>query len=115
MSRIYNARFVCGENGCKEFADFEAKSRRDYDDLYRRNGEGKWKCLRHQRPTEVISRENPVIIRDLVNEVKSYGSFWNGGNGFTHGPGFQAYADDFPEGTILRVTAELILPDRGAR
>lgn len=29
-----------------------------------------------------------------------------------HGPGFKAFAEDFPDGTVLRVTAEIILPSR---
>lgn len=38
-----------------------------------------------------------------------YGKFW-GSSGFIHGPGFKAYPNDFPEGTIIRITAEVILP-----
>jgi hypothetical protein len=26
------------------------------------------------------------------------------------GPGFKAFASDFPEGTVVRVTAEVVLP-----
>lgn len=43
------------------------------------------------------------------------GLFWSGSgaltSGFIHGPGFKAFADDFPEGTRLRVTVEVVLPD----
>jgi hypothetical protein len=31
-------------------------------------------------------------------------------NGFSHGPGFKAFAEDFPAGTRLRITAEIIFP-----
>lgn len=33
------------------------------------------------------------------------------GSGFTYGPGFKAFGRDFPEGTKLIVTAEVVLPD----
>lgn len=33
------------------------------------------------------------------------------GSGFTHGPGFKAHADDFPEGTRLTVTTRIELPE----
>lgn len=44
------------------------------------------------------------------------GLFWIGegessGSGFTFGPGFKAFATDFPEGTQLRITAEVVIPD----
>jgi hypothetical protein len=42
------------------------------------------------------------------------GLFWTGAglkSGFTHGPGFKAFADDFPEGTKLVITAEIVLPE----
>jgi hypothetical protein len=32
------------------------------------------------------------------------------GSGFTHGPGFKAHADDFPEGTRLTITATVEVP-----
>jgi hypothetical protein len=41
--------------------------------------------------------------------------FWHGDgfvcSGIISGPGFLAYADDFPEGTVIRVTAEIIEPE----
>ncbi len=37
------------------------------------------------------------------------GLYWDS-MGFVHGPGFRAFAKDFPEGTVIRVTAEIILP-----
>jgi hypothetical protein len=41
------------------------------------------------------------------------GLYWTGAgfsNGFAHGPGFMAFANDFPEGTRLRVTVEVLPP-----
>lgn len=40
---------------------------------------------------------------------RSLGLFF-GNQGFVYGPGFRAFAKDFPAGTVLRVTAEVILP-----
>lgn len=33
------------------------------------------------------------------------------GSGFTHGPGFKAHANDFPEGTRLTVTTRIDMPE----
>ncbi|GAA0720209.1 hypothetical protein GCM10010199_25560 [Dactylosporangium roseum] len=43
------------------------------------------------------------------------GMYWlpeggTSGSGFTFGPGFKAHADDFPEGTRLVITAQVLLP-----
>lgn len=54
---------------------------------------------------------------DWAREPKEFldGLFWipeggTTGSGFTHGPGYKAFADDFPEGTRLIVTAWIELP-----
>lgn len=43
------------------------------------------------------------------------GLFWIGDgearSGFTYGPGFRAFATDFPEGTKLLITAEIEIPE----
>lgn len=41
--------------------------------------------------------------------VETYGKFWEH-QGLVTGPGFKAWADDFPEGTTLVVTVEAVLP-----
>lgn len=43
------------------------------------------------------------------------GLFWSGpgsGSGFQYGPGFKAFAKDFPEGTRLVITARIELPEQ---
>ena len=48
---------------------------------------------------------------DLPGEVRHLdGLFWDKRQGFTYGPGFKAYASDFPPGTKLIVTARIELP-----
>jgi hypothetical protein len=62
---------------------------------------------------EVLTNERRKIIREMASEAKVEGSpklYW-GNFGMAHGPGFKAFADDFPAGTVIRVTAEIILPE----
>lgn len=45
------------------------------------------------------------------------GLFWLGGgfdSGFTHGPGFKAFAKDFPEGTKIHIVVTVEVPDADA-
>ena len=100
----------CATQPCSERARFEYTSNTEYARLYREH-EGKWKCMKHARPEEWLSAENPVRETILTVEQKSYGRFWKElHNGYARGPGFSILADDVPEGTKLVVTARLVLP-----
>lgn len=114
MARAYGMfRAKCGHEGCAEVARYEADRRADYIDLERRYGNGKWRCVRHTRPDEVLSANNPIIVHEMKTMPAHSTLFWGidaPSNGFAHGPGFKAFAEDFPEGTVLRITAEVIVP-----
>lgn len=111
--RPYLSRFVCGADGCMDFVNYEANTRADQARLYQAYGQGRYRCSRHSRPDEVLSAERPIIVHEQVSYEESYGRFWRHcRSGFTYGPGFRAFAKDFPPGTCLRITAEVILPER---
>lgn len=119
MARPYGIfRATCGHQGCTEFARYEADNRRHYIDLSSRYGNGQWRCVRHAQPSEVLSSDNVKTVNDL-RVIESKGTLYWGKdkawNGFSHGPGFKAFAEDFPEGTILRITAEVIFPSPSGR
>lgn len=106
--REYFSRFQCQHPGCTEFAHFVANTRAEQNETLKRNS-GKWRCVRHTHEDEVLSAENPKRITEQAVRQEDYGRYW-GSSGFVYGPGFKAFAKDFPPGTILRVTAEVILP-----
>jgi hypothetical protein len=114
MAKPYGMfRAKCGHEGCAEFVRYEADRRSDYIDLERRYGNGQWRCVRHSQPNEVLSQTNTIIVREMKAMPAHSTMFWGQDrpwNGFAHGPGFKAFAEDFPEGTILRVTAEIVSP-----
>ena len=112
MKRIL--RLVCGHGGCKEWTIKDADDKIDYSRLYSIFGNGKWKCTRHDFPEEVLGLNNLKRVTSLISgKSKKYldleGMFW-GESGFVYGKGWKAYADDFPEGTKIIITAEVILP-----
>jgi|SRR5215217_7680675 len=114
MARSYGIfRATCGHEGCNEFARYEADNRKHYLDLCVQYGQGRWRCVRHSQPDQVLSAVNLKTVEEL-SVIESRGDLYWGKekawNGFSHGPGFKAFAADFPEGTVLRVTAEVILP-----
>lgn len=109
-------RVYCGHPDCRETGFYTYSNRKELIDLEKRYGQEKWRCVRHTKPEDVLSIQNRKTQVDvLAAKSKKYPEmnhlFWNDGSGFIFGTGYQAYADDFPEGTILRVTAEIILPD----
>lgn len=115
MAREHLSRFECGHPGCTEFQTYTSRTRAEQTDLYRRYGNKQWRCVRHTRPDEVLTPDNPRRETAIVLEEKftdrgaSIGLYW-GNSGFIYGPGFKAFGKDFPAGTILRVTAEIIAP-----
>jgi len=114
--RPYMSRFECGHPGCGQFQSYESHTRADQANLYRKYGNGQWKCVRHSRPDEVLSLDNLKRVDDTVSVRRFSDSGHDIGLYFGHfglvtGPGFKAFAKDFPEGAVLRVTAEIILPE----
>lgn len=112
--RQSNARFRCGHEGCGEVALFEVMDRAHRNSLQQRYGNDQYRCVRHSQPDQVLSASNARRSVDLTNMELVHGRYWDGSNGFSYGPGFKAFARDFPPGTILRVTAEVLLPSNAS-
>lgn len=108
MTREYWSRFECAEPGCTEHSNFTSRTRAEQAETYR-NYYGKWRCTRHSRPDELLTLQRRKITSEIVSDERPHGVYW-GNNGFVFGPGFKAFSKDFPPGTTLRVTAEVILP-----
>lgn len=118
--RYYPVRFQCAAKGCPERANYEAETRADEKRLYETQQRTPWTCTRHTRPDEVVTadaRDKTITLTSLPSEdyPNSKNRYWTGEDGrrqsgFVYGPGFKAYASDFPEGARLTITATLELP-----
>lgn len=115
----YSAFVHCGHEGCKANVSYEADTRKEQTALYVKYGQGRYRCVRHSQPDSVLSAERPKIVHEEVSVEQfaehrgtreSIGLYF-GHFGFVSGPGFKVFAKDFPVGTTLRVTAEIILPE----
>lgn len=114
--REYTIRFKCAEDGCGEWYHSVATTRRDEAETRALYAKRPWRCTRHRKPEEVLSLDNQERVAVLTAQrSKRYPDlpdlFWNDGSGFEYGPGFKAYAKDFPPGTRLIVTARIELPE----
>ena len=122
MKRYYYIRKKCTEEGCNEERINSYSTQREYREAIKKNKA--YTCTRHIKPNEVLSDINMKTEVELKCVTKNYVTekcnFWqraehfgtdNLDSGFQHGNGYKAWANDFPEGTILRVTSEIILPD----
>ncbi len=124
--REYRTTFRCAEPDCRETQFFIHETRRDQAEAYKRQREHPFRCTRHADPDKNLRPGNEIVRQVLVaTRLKAKrrhrmldedswlpGLFWipegkDTGSGFTRGPGFNAYAVDFPEGTRLVVTAEI--------
>lgn len=114
MRRRSGIRFQCTEPGCRESGHFQPDTAADEARL-RSLYENKWQCLRHGSPERVLSLTNKRRTTETIaGRSKRYpnltGLFWADFSGFVSGPGFMAWADDFPEGTKLVIDARIVLP-----
>lgn len=110
MSRKRMFRVMCGHDGCAEYGHFEVMDRAHGITLDQRYGAKKWRCVRHSQPDEMLSLTNMTRMVEVVSREEPHGRYF-GNWGFVSGPGFKVFARDFPPGTKLRVTAEIILPE----
>jgi hypothetical protein len=108
MGRGYDIKATCQHPECPEWRNYHYDNRRDADKSAAHRAQ--WKCLRHTGFT--LSIAEPVqTFRSVSGVGKETGGhlFWSG-SGLVLGPGFKAFADDFPPGTVIEVTARIILP-----
>lgn len=101
----------CKEPGCEKWAHFEYGTRQEAKEGF--DYRQKWRCVRHNSKDKLLSPEKLSIEWTSEPSEKSDkvdGKYW-GIRGMLSGDGFLAYADDFPEGTQIKVRVDVILPE----
>lgn len=114
--RDWPLRFSCKHPGCTEHVTYRYDTRRDLAqsfELKHYGGEKGWRCTRHAKPAEVLSVENIATTCEMTIREEAHGKYF-GSSGFVFGPGFKAFAADFPAGAKLIVTARIELPTEPA-
>lgn len=122
--REYRIGLACAEMGCPERSFTVAETREEERAIRVRYAKTPWRCTRHTAPDQVLTptnREREHVLEAMFGDGPYINDtlFWGlpGGratNGFVFGPGFKAFAKDFPPGTRLVVTARIELPDEPA-
>ena len=106
----------CIEKGCREDAIYDWRTIKERAEISKRAVS--YRCLKHSRPTEWLrvgnARTEKVLVARRLAGLPNH-LFWvdgdaTTGNGFAHGSGYRAFAEDVPDGTVLRVIATLELP-----
>lgn len=111
MSRLRTFNLTCTFDGCSERGFTEYANARELGEAIEKGK--RWRCVRHRSNDgdDVLTADHPKLVAEEVVIEETYGRFWKGPDatsGFTYGPGFKAFAEDWPVGTRLRVTAEII-------
>lgn len=115
MGRDVEATVRCAEPGCEETALWAYMSKAERALASEKNKRAEWRCRRHDEPERVLGLSNPSRVGVLVVERFSTGQYWReegraSGSATVDGPGFRAFAEDFPVGTQLVVTAQVVFP-----
>jgi hypothetical protein len=111
-------RDVCAQEGCSDTTFTRFDTQREYREFMqpRREYGTKYRCSRHREPEKNLRPDNLTTTAVLTATRSGSGTFWypedgpQTGSGYTHGPGFNAHAEDFPEGTKLTITAQVETP-----
>jgi|WetSurMetagenome_2_1015567.scaffolds.fasta_scaffold37727_9 hypothetical protein len=120
MPKKYSYMSQCGHPGCREAKVYKFNTIREQKEWGEGFGGLEWRCDRHHRMLDALSpAKRKVIIEGVVRTVEDSGyivrhhekvfDFGDSQISTVHGQGFTIYADDFPDGAILKLTAEISL------
>lgn len=116
--REYTVNVQCIHPDCKEWGHYGYSTRKEQSKGYERHNR-KWKCMRHTNPNTLLTLDLLKTKVKLKCIQKEHGKYWQSEidfgsesciSGFQFGNGYKAYADDFPEGTILTISTKITLP-----
>jgi hypothetical protein len=119
----YRQVIKCADPDCPEKVTYYHETRADEAKSVKDQRERPWKCSRHFWPERVLGSDREVIASVMTVTRRPDARTWESpliwtGPGWpflsdkVSGPGFQAFAGDWPEGTRLEITAR-ILPAAG--
>jgi hypothetical protein len=117
----YRQTIKCAEQPCPEKVTYHHQTRADEAASLKSQQESPWKCTRHSRPDEVLGRGRETLAGVMTVTFRPEARSWEPsliwtGPGFPFvsdeisGPGFRAFAGDWPEGTRLEITARILPP-----
>jgi hypothetical protein len=113
--RDWLLRVVCSHPECREGATYRFDTKRDLNESHTLKTRATWKCVRHTDPERVLSTSNAQTVYAETSSRGPAGRlYWGGRSGFVYGPGFKAWADDFPEGARIVITARVEFGLQGA-
>lgn len=109
--RVRRLDVPCIVPGCKEIAHYEFSSLRNLQNSYEQKHRLSYKCCRHSHGDNVLTPENlKTEWTSLPIKEENYGKFF-GGSGVIIGQGYYVAATDFPAGTRVKLTCEILLPE----
>lgn len=111
--REYPLNVNCTEPGCDYVARYRYNSRRDLLDSWELEHAKKYKCVRHSKGSGALSPTNRIaewLSKPSLASVTGSPKKFFGNSGVIVGDGYYVAADDFPEGTVVKITCEVIIP-----
>ena len=103
----HTSHVQCHYPGCAKTGFFEYITRREQSQGFAQRQ--KWLCNRHAYIDTLLTAQNLIRTHVVESKEENGHRYW-GNSGYVYGPGFNAYADDFPAGTKLTVIAKIELP-----
>lgn len=114
-SRTRTTSLPCTWPGCPERGLFEYQNQRESAEIAKKRPT--YRCTRHRNDEcDVLQPAGHATLTTTLTVVdKEYGRYWHDGertgSGFVYGPGFKAWAKDFPVGSVLTIVASVAQPN----
>lgn len=110
MKREWPLRVPCTEPGCIEAANYRYDTKRDMLESFELKHRATYKCLRHSKGSGVLTMANTKVEwTSDASRQESYGRFFSS-SGVIVGHGYYVAAKDFPAGTRVKITCEVLIP-----
>jgi hypothetical protein len=117
----YRQTVYCAGQPCPEKIIYHHLTRADEAASVKDQARRPWKCVRHARPAEVLSPEHQAITSVMAVILRPGAARWESPliwaapgwhfrSDSVSGPGFMAFASDWPEGTRIEITARILPP-----
>ena len=118
----YRQVIGCADPACPEKVTYRHETRADEAASVKSQRECAWKCARHRWPDRTLGPGQEVIAAVMtvipVPDARAWepsliweSPGWPFQSDKISGPGFQAFAGDWPEGTRLEIRARILPPE----
>lgn len=111
MKRSWYLTANCTYPGCTEFSRYQYDTKKEMLNSFTHKHLKTYTCLRHSKLHHVLTLDQLKVEWVSESSTEKYNRKYFGNSGLITSTGYYADANDFPIGTKIKITCEVILPE----